>query len=102
MPDFSLSPEIRDLRKRVRDFMDEHIYPNETFFMDEHTDAGKRADLMKDLQARTKAKSALTCAPSSASSDSGTNSTAFCALRSAASLSPATASSLPITAQSLA
>jgi alkylation response protein AidB-like acyl-CoA dehydrogenase len=54
MPDFSLSPEIRDLRKRVRDFMDEHIYPNETFFMDEHTDVGKRQDLMKDLQARTK------------------------------------------------
>ena len=55
MPDFTMTPEARDLRKRVRDFMDEHIYPNEPFFMDEHADSGKRAELMKDLQARTKA-----------------------------------------------
>src|SRR3990172_11003604 len=55
MPDYRMTHEARDLRKRVRDFMDEHIYPNEPFFMDEHGEAGKRQDLMRELQAKTKA-----------------------------------------------
>ena len=54
MPDFTMTPEIRELRGTVRAFMDEHVYPNEPFFMDEHSEAGKRQDLMKDLQARTR------------------------------------------------
>jgi alkylation response protein AidB-like acyl-CoA dehydrogenase len=52
MPDFTISPEIRDLRNKARDFMDEHIYPNEEFF-ESHQD-GQGEELMKDLQARTK------------------------------------------------
>src|SRR5512143_1554836 len=55
MPDFTLTPGIRDIRKRTRDFMDEFIYPNEPFFLDEHGDNGKREALMQDLQSRTKA-----------------------------------------------
>src|SRR3990172_12318859 len=52
MADFSLSPEIRELRAKVRAFMDEHIYPNEPVFHD----GGPEAEgLMKELQAKTKA-----------------------------------------------
>jgi len=49
--DFRLTPEIREMRKNVRDFMDEHIYPNEGVFTEEN---GRREELMKDLQSRTK------------------------------------------------
>jgi alkylation response protein AidB-like acyl-CoA dehydrogenase len=53
MPDFTLSPEIRELRAKVKAFMDEHIYPNEAVF---HEGAPEEAaSVMKDLQARTKA-----------------------------------------------
>ncbi len=54
MPDFTMTPEVRELRGTVRAFMDEHVYPNEPFFMEEHGEDGKREELMKDLQARTK------------------------------------------------
>jgi alkylation response protein AidB-like acyl-CoA dehydrogenase len=53
MVDFVLSPEIRDLRKKVKTFMEEHIFPNEPVF----EEGGAQAEaLMKDLQARTKAE----------------------------------------------
>ncbi len=52
MTDFTLTPEIREMRKRVRDFMEEHIYPNEEFLADETKDRG---EIWKDLQGRTKA-----------------------------------------------
>ncbi|MCH8815424.1 MAG: acyl-CoA dehydrogenase family protein [Chloroflexi bacterium] len=52
MADFNLTPEIREMRKDVRDFMDEHIFPNEGVFSEEN---GRREELMKDLQSRTKA-----------------------------------------------
>ncbi len=52
MPDFSLSPEIKELRAKAKAFMDEHIYPNESVF---HESRPEAADVMKDLQARTKA-----------------------------------------------
>jgi len=29
MADYTLTPEIREIRTNVRAFMDEHIYPNE-------------------------------------------------------------------------
>ena len=29
MPDMTMTPAIREMRQRVRAFMDEHIYPNE-------------------------------------------------------------------------
>ena len=52
MADFQMTPEIRELRKNVRDFMEEHIYPNEGAFAEEN---GHGEELMKDLQSRTKA-----------------------------------------------
>ena len=53
MPDFSLSPEIKELRAKAKAFMDEHIYPNESVF---HEGSPEQAiAVMKDLQARTKA-----------------------------------------------
>ena len=27
--DFEYSPKVKELRKKVQDFMDEHVYPNE-------------------------------------------------------------------------
>jgi acyl-CoA dehydrogenase len=52
MVDFTLSPEIRELRSKAKSFLEEHIYPNEPIFHE----GGPQADaLMKDLQARTKA-----------------------------------------------
>ena len=52
MVDFAISPEIRELRKKVAAFMEEEIYPNEGIFHE----GGSPADaLMKELQAKTKA-----------------------------------------------
>jgi alkylation response protein AidB-like acyl-CoA dehydrogenase len=50
--DFSLSPEIKEQRRKVKAFLDEHIIPNEDVLgrHDAQSDA-----LMKDLQARVKA-----------------------------------------------
>jgi acyl-CoA dehydrogenase len=53
MPDFSVTPEIRELRQRVSSFMEEHIYPNEHEL--EKFDANTEA-MMKDFQSRTKAE----------------------------------------------
>ncbi len=48
----ALSPETQERRKVVREFMEEHIYPNEQLF--QH--GGKQSeDLLKDLQAKVKA-----------------------------------------------
>jgi alkylation response protein AidB-like acyl-CoA dehydrogenase len=52
MIDFSLSPEIKEMRARAKTFLDEHIIPNEPV-LSQH-DADSEA-LMKDLQARVKA-----------------------------------------------
>ncbi len=49
MPDFTLTPEIREMRRKVRDFMDEHVYPNESVLSEPGAEG-----LMKELQARTK------------------------------------------------
>jgi len=51
MPDFTLTPEIREMRQRVRSFMDEHIYPNEEVLFE----GGQGEGLMKELQSKTKA-----------------------------------------------
>ena len=51
MPDFTLTPEIKEMRKKVRDFMDEHIYPNEEVLFE----GGQGEGLMKELQSKTKA-----------------------------------------------
>ncbi len=47
--------EIRDLRARVVQFMDEHIYPNEHVFHENGPRSEKSRALMNDLRARTKA-----------------------------------------------
>ena len=52
MPDFTITPEIREMRQKVGAFMDEHIYPNEEFLAGGDND---RESLMKELQAKTKA-----------------------------------------------
>ena len=52
MADFQLTPEIRELRKKVRDFMDENIYRNEGAFLEEN---GRGEEIMKDWQSQTKA-----------------------------------------------
>jgi len=52
MPDLMLTPEIREMRRKVRAFMDEHIYPNEAVLSE--PEAGAEG-LMRDLQGRTKA-----------------------------------------------
>ncbi|MEX0801448.1 MAG: acyl-CoA dehydrogenase family protein [Dehalococcoidia bacterium] len=51
MPDFTISPEIRELRGKVSTFMEDHIYPNEHAL--EQSDGGA-AELMKELQSKTK------------------------------------------------
>ena len=52
MVSFTLSPEIKELRKKVKAFMEEHIYPNEATFNEGGSEA---EELMKELQAKTKA-----------------------------------------------
>jgi acyl-CoA dehydrogenase len=52
MPDFTMTPEIREMRQKVRAFMDEHIYPNEELL----AEGGDQAEaLMQELQAKVKA-----------------------------------------------
>src|SRR6059036_3573659 len=54
MPDFTMTPEIREIRKKTRDFMEEHVYPNEPVLLDDEDHQDEREALMKDLQSRTK------------------------------------------------
>ncbi len=51
MVDFTLSPEIKDLRRRVAAFMKEHVYPNESALS--HEDEAGEA-LMRDLQQKVR------------------------------------------------
>jgi len=53
MTDFTMTPEVKELRQKVKAFMDEHVYPNEPFMLEEGHPQERQA-LMKDLQARTK------------------------------------------------
>lgn len=50
--DFSLAPEIKEQRRKVKAFLDEHIIPNEDVLGRHDADADA---LMRDLQARVKA-----------------------------------------------
>ncbi|MCI0783093.1 MAG: acyl-CoA dehydrogenase family protein [Chloroflexi bacterium] len=52
MADFTMTPEIKELRTDVRAFMDEFVYPNEEVIEDASDDQAQ--DLIKDLQGRTK------------------------------------------------
>jgi acyl-CoA dehydrogenase len=52
MVDFTLSPEIKELRRKAKAFMEEQIYPNEHVF---HEGGPEAESLMRDLQGKTKA-----------------------------------------------
>ena len=47
--------EIKDIRAKVVQFMDEHIYPSEHVFHESGPRSEKSRSLLKDLQAKTKA-----------------------------------------------
>lgn len=49
---FIMTPEIREMRAKVRAFMDEYIYPNEPLL---HEGGPQAQALMRDLRARVKA-----------------------------------------------
>jgi len=49
---FIMTPEIREIRAKVRAFMDEYIYPNEPLL---HEGGPQAQALMRDLRARVKA-----------------------------------------------
>ena len=51
MTDLTLTPEIREMRQRVRSFMDEHVFPNEEVLSEQN---GRSESLMKELQGKTK------------------------------------------------
>ncbi len=53
MADYTLTPEISKLRTAVREFMDEHVYPNE-HIVEDGGDPKQAESLIKDLQSRTK------------------------------------------------
>ncbi len=53
MPDFTMTPEVKEIRQKTSAFMEEHVYPNEPLILEEGRD-GEREALMKDLQSRTK------------------------------------------------
>jgi alkylation response protein AidB-like acyl-CoA dehydrogenase len=58
MPDFSLSPEIKELRAKTKAFMDEHIYPNEKKYY-EDINTGNRWEPSKVIeQLKPKARAA--------------------------------------------
>jgi len=51
MPVFTMTPETREMRQKVRAFMDEHIYPNEEFLAEGGDEA---LALMQELRAKVK------------------------------------------------
>ncbi len=52
MIDFTLPPEIKEMRRKAKAFLDEHIIPNEPVLSQHNAESEA---LMKDLQARVKA-----------------------------------------------
>ncbi len=50
--DFTLAPEIKDQRRKVKSFIDEHIIPNEGVLSEHNANSDA---LMKELQSRVKA-----------------------------------------------
>jgi acyl-CoA dehydrogenase len=53
MIDFSISPELETMRRRVTDFMEQHVYPNESKMVE---DEGLPIDLERELQREVKAQ----------------------------------------------
>ena len=60
MANYTLTPEIKEIRTNVRKFMDEHIYPNEEVI--EEGEPAQVESLIKDLQSRTKKMGATSSA----------------------------------------
>jgi len=57
--DFDFSPKVKDLQKRVQQFMDEHVYPNEDMYhhqVDTQGDRWQIPPIMEEM--KTKAKKA--------------------------------------------
>jgi len=56
--DFDYSPKVKELQKRVQDFMDEYIYPNEETFYNQLNSQGDRwqiPPIMEELKMKAKA-----------------------------------------------
>ncbi|MBM4256825.1 MAG: acyl-CoA dehydrogenase [Deltaproteobacteria bacterium] len=56
--DFDYSPKVKDLQKRVQQFMDEHVYPNEDTYYNQVDTQGDRwqiPSIMEELKAKAKA-----------------------------------------------
>jgi alkylation response protein AidB-like acyl-CoA dehydrogenase len=53
MVGFEIPPDVKELRRKVKTFMEEHIYPNESVF---HEGGPEAEALMKELQAKVKAE----------------------------------------------
>ena len=52
--DFDFSPKVKDLQKRVQQFMDEHVYPNEDTYhhqVDTQGDRWQIPPIMEDMKA---------------------------------------------------
>src|SRR4030095_9982119 len=55
--DFDISPKVKELQKRVQQFMDEHVYPNEDAYhhqVDTQGDRWQIPPIMEELKARAK------------------------------------------------
>jgi acyl-CoA dehydrogenase len=55
--DFDFSPKVKDLQKRVQQFMDEHVYPNEDLYhhqVDTQGDRWKIPPIMEEMKAKAK------------------------------------------------
>jgi len=57
--DFAYSDRVKDLQKRLTDFMDAHIYPNEDLFYEQLDSQGNRfrtPQILQDIKAKAKAE----------------------------------------------
>ncbi len=55
--DFDFSPKVKDLQKRVQQFMDEHVYPNEDTYhhqVDTQGDRWQIPPIMEEMKAKAK------------------------------------------------
>ena len=55
--DFDFSPKVKELQKRVQQFMDEHVYPNEDVYhhqVDTQGDRWQIPPIMEELKAKAK------------------------------------------------
>ena len=56
--DFDYSPKVKDLQKRVQQFMSDHVYPNENLYheqVDSQSDRWQIPPIMEEMKAKAKA-----------------------------------------------